>query len=45
MFSVLLRKLGSGVNWENFSLAEAQRMTTVFAKLEYNFKRLLWLGS
>jgi len=26
-------------------LAEAQKMTTVFAKLEYNFKRLLWLGS
>ncbi|KAF8510997.1 SacI homology domain-containing protein [Hysterangium stoloniferum] len=27
------------------TLAEAQRMTTVFAKWEYNFKRLLWLGS
>jgi len=27
------------------SLAEAQRMTTMYAKLEYNFKRLLWLGS
>jgi len=27
------------------SLAEAQRVTTMYAKLEYNFKRLLWLGS
>jgi phosphatidylinositol 4-phosphatase len=27
------------------SLSEAQRMTSIYAKLEYNFKRLLWLGS
>lgn len=27
------------------SLSEAQRMTTVYAKLEYGVKRLLWLGS
>ncbi|KIJ26452.1 hypothetical protein M422DRAFT_272497 [Sphaerobolus stellatus SS14] len=27
------------------SLADAQKMTNVFTKLEYNFKRLLWLGS
>ncbi|CDO73557.1 hypothetical protein BN946_scf185014.g27 [Trametes cinnabarina] len=27
------------------SLAEAQRMTSVYAKMEYGVKRLLWLGS
>jgi len=27
-----------------FSLAEAQRMTSVYAKMEYGVKRLLWLG-
>ncbi|CCA69257.1 related to SAC1-recessive suppressor of secretory defect [Serendipita indica DSM 11827] len=27
------------------SLAEAQKTTSVFARFEYNFKRLLWLGS
>lgn len=27
-----------------YSLAEAQRMTTVYAKMEYGLKRLLWLG-
>lgn len=27
-----------------FSLVEAQRMTTMYAKMEYGFKRLLWLG-
>jgi len=26
------------------SLAEAQRMTTMYAKMEYGLKRLLWLG-
>ena len=26
------------------SLSEAQRMTSIYSKLEYNFKRLLWLG-
>lgn len=26
------------------SLAEAQRMTSVYAKMEYGVKRLLWLG-
>ncbi|TDL25045.1 hypothetical protein BD410DRAFT_718891 [Rickenella mellea] len=29
---------------EIVSLAEAQRMTTVYAKMEYGLKRLLWLG-
>jgi len=28
-----------------FSLAEAQRVTPLWAQVEYNFKRLLWLGS
>jgi len=28
-----------------FSLAEAQKMTSVYAKMEYGVKRLLWLGS
>ena len=27
------------------SLTEAQRMTSVYAKMEYGVKRLLWLGS
>jgi len=27
-----------------FSLAEAQRITSVYAKMEYGVKRLLWLG-
>lgn len=27
-----------------FSVAEAQRLTTVYAKMEYGVKRLLWLG-
>ncbi|KAF7440628.1 hypothetical protein PC9H_000974 [Pleurotus ostreatus] len=27
------------------SLAEAQRMTSMYAKMEYGLKRLLWLGS
>lgn len=27
------------------SVAEAQRMTSVYAKMEYGVKRLLWLGS
>lgn len=26
------------------SLTEAQRMTSVYAKMEYGVKRLLWLG-
>jgi hypothetical protein len=26
------------------SLADAQRMTTMYAKMEYGLKRLLWLG-
>lgn len=26
------------------SLAEAQKMTSVYAKMEYGVKRLLWLG-
>lgn len=26
------------------SLAEAQRITSVYAKMEYGVKRLLWLG-
>lgn len=25
-------------------LAEAQRMTSMYAKMEYGVKRLLWLG-
>lgn len=28
----------------DLSLAEAQRMTSVYAKMEYGVKRLLWLG-
>jgi hypothetical protein len=28
-----------------FRLTEAQRMTSVYAKMEYGVKRLLWLGS
>ncbi|CCM00021.1 uncharacterized protein FIBRA_02047 [Fibroporia radiculosa] len=36
---------GSIVNEEDIvSLAEAQRMTSVYAKMEYGVKRLLWLG-
>jgi hypothetical protein len=27
-----------------FSLVDAQRMTSVYAKMEYGVKRLLWLG-
>lgn len=27
-----------------FRLAEAQRMTSMYAKMEYGVKRLLWLG-
>jgi hypothetical protein len=27
-----------------YSLGEAQRMTSVYAKMEYGVKRLLWLG-
>lgn len=27
------------------SLEDAQRMTTVMAKMEYGIKRLLWLGN
>lgn len=30
---------------ERPSAAEAQKSTTLFSKFEYNFKRLLWLGS
>jgi len=26
------------------SISEAQRMTSVYAKMEYGVKRLLWLG-
>jgi hypothetical protein len=29
----------------NFSLADAQKVTSVYAKMEYGVKRLLWLGS
>lgn len=29
----------------SFSLADAQRMTSVYAKMEYGVKRLLWFGS
>jgi hypothetical protein len=31
-------------DWNIYSLAEAQRMTSVYAKMEYGVKRLLWLG-
>ena len=31
--------------YRGYSLAEAQRMTSVYAKMEYGVKRLLWLGS
>jgi hypothetical protein len=30
--------------WRQFSLAEAQKMTSMYAKMEYGVKRLLWLG-
>ena len=29
---------------DGVSLAEAQKMTSVIAKMEYGVKRLLWLG-
>ncbi len=29
---------------DDFSLAEAQKMTSMYAKMEYGVKRLLWLG-
>lgn len=28
-----------------YSLEEAQKTTSVYAKMEYGVKRLLWLGS
>ena len=31
-------------DWQSFSLAEAQKMTSMYAKMEYGVKRLLWLG-
>ncbi|KAG8767727.1 hypothetical protein FRC20_005520 [Serendipita sp. 405] len=36
---------GFVVEGDIVSLTEAQRTTTLFARFEYNFKRLLWLGS
>lgn len=30
---------------DDHSLAEARRMTSMYAKMEYGVKRLLWLGS
>lgn len=33
------------LNMTSISLGEAQRMTSVYAKMEYGVKRLLWLGS
>lgn len=35
---------GFVTNEDVVSLAEAQRMTSVYAKMEYGVKRLLWLG-
>jgi hypothetical protein len=29
---------------DEFSLAEARKMTSMYAKMEYGVKRLLWLG-
>jgi phosphatidylinositol 4-phosphatase len=37
-----MRRIGLMVGLD--SLAEAQRMTTMYAKMEYGLKRLLWLG-
>jgi len=36
---------GFVTNEDVVSLAQAQRMTSVYAKMEYGVKRLLWLGS
>jgi hypothetical protein len=41
---VALRQVFSVLTWVN-SLEEAQKITPVWAQLEYSFKRFLWLGS
>ncbi|KAJ7709765.1 SacI homology domain-containing protein [Mycena rosella] len=38
------RPLMTPTDMESFRLAEAQRMTSMYAKMEYGVKRLLWLG-